>query len=149
MNIPDLLFESAIKEKKVHFFSQKFVTLSLYEFKLITLGFLWLGLSNIYCLEFQIQLWGNSLAAQFLRLCVLTVKGPGLNPGQGTEIPQASQCGKKISYWVAVTNSCQLLFPQADSTFPWGSLSASPSTIPSSWDMASSLPTLIQSGFYF
>ena len=38
---------------------------------------------------------GNSLAVQWLGLCVLTAKGQGLIPGQGTKIPQAAWSGQK------------------------------------------------------
>ena len=38
---------------------------------------------------------GNSLAAQWLRLFVLTAEGLSSISGQGTKIPQASRWGKK------------------------------------------------------
>ena len=38
---------------------------------------------------------GNSLAVQWLGLCVSTAGGPGLIPGWGTEIPQAPWNGQK------------------------------------------------------
>ena len=38
---------------------------------------------------------GNSLAAQWLKLCALTAKGPGSIPGRGAKIPQATRCGQK------------------------------------------------------
>ena len=38
---------------------------------------------------------GNSLAVQWLGLCILTTKGPGLTPGWGTKIPQASRHGQQ------------------------------------------------------
>ena len=38
---------------------------------------------------------GNSLAVQRLGLCTLTAEGPGLIPGRGTKIPQATQHGQK------------------------------------------------------
>ena len=37
----------------------------------------------------KISKFGTSLAVQWLGLCVSTVEGPGLIPGQGTRIPQA------------------------------------------------------------
>ena len=149
MSIPDLLFESAIKGKKSSIFFPE-MSLPFHEFKLITLGSPWLGLSNIYCLECKIQLWGNSLAAQCLGLCVLTAKGPGLNPGQGTEIPQASQWGKKISYCVLLWQIVVNCFSHRQTLLSLEGLSLQAHPLSSSsWDMASSLHTLIQSTFYF
>ena len=38
---------------------------------------------------------GNSLAAQWLKLCALTAKGPGSIPDQGARILQAAPRGQK------------------------------------------------------
>ena len=38
---------------------------------------------------------GSSLAAQWLRLCMVIAKGMGLIPGQGTKISHASSAAKK------------------------------------------------------
>ena len=38
---------------------------------------------------------GTSLAVQWLRFCASTAGGTGSIPGQGTEIPHATQCGQK------------------------------------------------------
>ena len=38
---------------------------------------------------------GYSLVVQWLGLCALIAKGTGSIPGQGTKIPQATQCGQK------------------------------------------------------
>ena len=40
---------------------------------------------------------GNSLAVQKLGLRALTDEGPGLIPGQGTKIPQATWRGQKVN----------------------------------------------------
>ena len=39
---------------------------------------------------------GNSLAVQWLGLCVFTAKGTGSIPGGVIKIPQAAQCGQKL-----------------------------------------------------
>ena len=45
---------------------------------------------------------GTSLAVQWLRLCASTAGGTGLIPGQGSEVPHATQCRhKKLKYGVA------------------------------------------------
>ena len=46
------------------------------------------------CVELHMEMlkdnWGASLAVQWLRLCILNARIPGLIPGQGTKIPQAA-----------------------------------------------------------
>ena len=46
-------------------------------------------------LLFRNILSGNSLVVQWLGLCAFTAVGPGLIPGRGTEIPQATRNGQK------------------------------------------------------
>ena len=41
------------------------------------------------------QIYGNSLAVQWLGLHASTAKGTGSIPGQGTKIPQAVWCSQK------------------------------------------------------
>ena len=62
------------------------------------------GTSNMTCpSSLEIFRWlfrngmnlGNSLAVHWLGLRALTAKGPGSNPGQGTEIPQAKPSDQK------------------------------------------------------
>ena len=56
-------------------------------------------------------------------------QGPRFEPWSGNWDPTSLAVrSKNILLCVVVTNSCQLLFPQAESTFSWGSVSASPST---------------------
>ena len=48
---------------------------------------------------------GNSLAVQWLGLCILTAKGQGLIPGQGAKLPEAPwychpQVPKKVTQLV-------------------------------------------------
>ena len=38
---------------------------------------------------------GTSLVVEWLRLCAANAGGMGLNPGQGTKIPQATWCSQK------------------------------------------------------
>ena len=38
---------------------------------------------------------GNSLAVQWLRLCILNAEGPGSIPGQGTKVSQTEKLSKK------------------------------------------------------
>ena len=45
-------------------------------------------LKKIYSLD------GTSLVVQWLRLCTSTAGGEGSNPGCGTNIPGAAQCGQ-------------------------------------------------------
>ena len=42
---------------------------------------------------------GHFLAVQWLGLCTFTAKGPGLIPGWGNKIPQATQCSQKRKKW--------------------------------------------------
>ena len=42
-----------------------------------------------------INILGNSLAVQWLGLCLFTAKGVGSIPGQGTKIMQAVRCSQK------------------------------------------------------
>ena len=45
-------------------------------------------------LHLKNQVPGNSLAVQWLGLHTFMAEGAGSTPGQGTKIPQASQCGQ-------------------------------------------------------
>ena len=46
---------------------------------------------------FKVLEWGTFLLVQWVRLHVATARSMGLIPGQGTKIPHAAQCGKKIN----------------------------------------------------
>ena len=47
----------------------------------------------------NIELYGNSLAVQWLGLCAFTAEGVGSIPGRGTRILQAVPGGQKKKYW--------------------------------------------------
>ena len=118
MSIPDLLFESTIKGGKVQFFFFPEMSLSLHEFQLLTLGSPWLGLSNTYCLEFKIQLWGNSLATQCLGLCS-HCQGPRLEPWSGNWDPTSLTVWPKyILLWGCCDKSLSTAFPTGRLHFP-------------------------------
>ena len=83
---------------------------------------------NLQC---QNLIGGNSLAVQWLRLCVSTAGGSGSIPGRGTKIPHATRCsppekkkkkGKLTSPILGQTNIIcpfplsPLLYPEKDTT---------------------------------
>ena len=48
---------------------------------------------------------GNSLAVQWLGLCVFTAEGPGSIPGRGSKIPKAMQGSQKKKKFIQVNKN--------------------------------------------
>ena len=84
----------------------------------------WISLPLLYpLLKKKVR---NSLAVQWLGLCALTAKGPGLVPGWGTRIPRAAQCGQKknkksscIAMLRTIPDSSSIFSPQRTKSVFW------------------------------
>ena len=57
----------------------------------------------VFFFFFLMACLGTSQAVQWLRLHASTAGGTGLIPGQGTKIPQTTECGQKKNWHVCIT----------------------------------------------
>ena len=64
--------------------------------------FLYLKSLSFTCILVYYERCGNSLAVQWLRLCVLNAEGPGSIPGQGTKVSQTGKLSQKKKAMILV-----------------------------------------------